>query len=339
MQDDAIIREIKDALDKQEGLEKISDVADFSTLLELYLVSLDDCMDAIMPYAQINHSENTLLRLKSEIHLYNITDPIVVNSADYGVPQTRERVLFIGSRKGQNPILSIPATVNFENRVCVYEAISDLDFIMNGDERNTYLKPNLNIKLDSLIISRNVDGQPIKDGGMTYAEWSRIGRLNHRFEIPRLPFYVKDLQELKRKRKWRFSELQNHQTSQHSEKVQQRLSAIIQFGGFTQECKQYLDEHGLHSDKRNYTLLNPAGQSPTVVTLPDDFIHYCQSRSLTVREMARLQSFDDSFVFQGKRTTGGDKRKVETPQYTMVGNAVPPLMARAIGNEILKRIN
>ena len=54
--------------------------------------------------------------------------------------------------------------------------------------------------------------------------------------------------------------------------------------------------------------------------------------------MARLQSFDDSFVFQGKRTTGGDRRKLETPQYTQVGNAVPPLMARAIAMEILSHI-
>lgn len=55
--------------------------------------------------------------------------------------------------------------------------------------------------------------------------------------------------------------------------------------------------------------------------------------------MARLQSFDDSFVFQGKRTTGGEMRKFETPQYTMVGNAVPPLLARAIGNVILENID
>ena len=70
----------------------------------------------------------------------------------------------------------------------------------------------------------------------------------------------------------------------------------------------------------------------------DDYTHYGANRSLTVREMARLQSFDDSFVFQGKRTTGGDRRKVETPQYTQVGNSVPPLMSRCIGNEILKHI-
>ena len=89
------------------------------------------------------------------------------------------------------------------------------------------------------------------------------------------------------------------------------------------------------SNKRNYTVLKPEGQSPTVVTLPDDFIHYSACRAMTVREMARLQSFDDSFVFQGKRTTGGDLRKTDIPQYTLVGNAVPPLMARAIGNAIL----
>ncbi|MBD5301578.1 MAG: DNA cytosine methyltransferase, partial [Bacteroides sp.] len=83
---------------------------------------------------------------------------------------------------------------------------------------------------------------------------------------------------------------------------------------------------------------NPKGQSPTVVTMPDDFIHYAAHRAMTVREMARLQSFDDSFVFQGKRQTGGNKRKSEIPQYTLVGNAVPPLMARAIANTILQHI-
>lgn len=59
---------------------------------------------------------------------------------------------------------------------------------------------------------------------------------------------------------------------------------------------------------------------------------------MTVREMARLQSCDDSFVFQGKRTTGGELRKSDIPQYTLVGNVVPPLMARAIGNAILNAI-
>ena len=74
------------------------------------------------------------------------------------------------------------------------------------------------------------------------------------------------------------------------------------------------------------------------MTIADDYIHYNAPRALTVREMARLQSFDDSFVFQGKRSTGGNKRKTEVPQFTLVGNAVPPLLARAVSSEILKHI-
>jgi DNA (cytosine-5)-methyltransferase 1 len=71
--------------------------------------------------------------------------------------------------------------------------------------------------------------------------------------------------------------------------------------------------------------------SPTVVSLPDDYVHPKEPRTLTVREMARLQSFPDSFEFRAKETTGSLRRRFEVPQYTQVGNAVPPKMARAIG--------
>lgn len=87
------------------------------------------------------------------------------------------------------------------------------------------------------------------------------------------------------------------------------------------------------------TRLNPDSVSPTIVTLPDDFIHPYFDRVLTVREMARIQSFDDSFEFLGKRTTGGEKRSQETPQFTQVGNAVPPLLARAIAIKVKEAID
>ena len=339
LQDEAIIKDIRDAISKEERLKGLEeDVNSFLELLDLYLASLDETLHALEIYAAIYNSVDTLNRLIEDIHLYKVGDPIVVNSADYGVPQTRERVLFIGARKGQKPISKIPATVRPENRVCIYEAIADLDFIGNGEIVDKYRPyPHL-MEYESLVIPRADDSRPTLDGGLTYAQWCREGRLQHRFENNCLPFYVKDEDELKHKRKRHRAELQNHQTSNHRELVQRRLAAIAQFGGYTPECKEYLRENGLYSNKRNYTVLNPAGQSPTVVTLPDDFIHYASHRALTVREMARLQSFDDSFVFQGKRTTGGEMRKVETPQYTMVGNAVPPLMARAIGNVILQNI-
>jgi DNA (cytosine-5)-methyltransferase 1 len=71
--------------------------------------------------------------------------------------------------------------------------------------------------------------------------------------------------------------------------------------------------------------------SPTVVSLPDDYVHPEEPRTLTVREMARFQSFPDAFEFRAKETTGSLRRRFEVPQYTQVGNAVPPRMARAVG--------
>lgn len=78
----------------------------------------------------------------------------------------------------------------------------------------------------------------------------------------------------------------------------------------------------------------PGEPAPTITTLPDDVLHYAEPRILTVRESARLQSFPDWFVFKGKFTTGGDRRTKECPRYTQVGNAVPPLLARAIGSAL-----
>ncbi len=74
--------------------------------------------------------------------------------------------------------------------------------------------------------------------------------------------------------------------------------------------------------------------SPTVLSLPDDFVHPFRPRTMTVREMARLQSFPDSFEFRGKETTGSLRRRFEVPQYTQVGNAVPPLLGEAVGELI-----
>jgi len=73
--------------------------------------------------------------------------------------------------------------------------------------------------------------------------------------------------------------------------------------------------------------------APAALSIPDDTCHYDdkQLRTLTVREMARFQSFPDKFEFRSKVTTGGKMRQFEVPQYTQVGNAVPPLLAKALG--------
>ena len=79
--------------------------------------------------------------------------------------------------------------------------------------------------------------------------------------------------------------------------------------------------------------------APTLTTLPDDFIHYCEPRILTVREYARLQSFPDWFLFKGKYTTGGISRRYECPRYTQIGNAVPPYLAKVIAQAITEYLD
>jgi DNA (cytosine-5)-methyltransferase 1 len=94
----------------------------------------------------------------------------------------------------------------------------------------------------------------------------------------------------------------------------------------------------LRSAKRTMARLAPNEISNAVLSLPDDLIHYSQDRILTVREMARLQTFDDDFVFFGKRTSCNVQRRVDVPQYTQVGNAVPPLLASALGLSLLRSL-
>ncbi|WP_419771145.1 MAG: DNA cytosine methyltransferase [Candidatus Marinarcus sp.] len=95
----------------------------------------------------------------------------------------------------------------------------------------------------------------------------------------------------------------------------------------------------LGTKKHSQRPLKIDAPSPTVVSIPDDVIHPIYPRTMTVREQARFQSFPDYFEFKSKETTGGIKRKTEVPQYTQVGNAVPPLMAREIAKHIYKLLS
>lgn len=340
MEDDAIIEKIFLALDSVKEFKKQEDdVKLFKAMIELYAMTLDESFAVLAGYAKKDNSIEEFKRILDKVRLYRVDRPIVVLSSNYGVPQNRERVLFIGCRNDQKLITDIPATVSKDEKVTVFEAISDLDFIGNGETRTEYGKVKKNKDLDGLVRPRAMTGALESNEEMhTFYEWSRMGRLGHRFTFECKPFYVRTLEDLENNLAKVEHELFNHQTSFQSEDVKRRLEIIAKHGDYDEACKEELKKENLESNKRNYTVLDPKGQSPTVVTMPDDFIHYSQYRAMTVREMARLQSFDDTFVFQGKRQTGGDKRKSEIPQYTLVGNAVPPLMARAIGNTILEAI-
>ncbi|HJW57582.1 MAG TPA: DNA cytosine methyltransferase [Burkholderiaceae bacterium] len=102
----------------------------------------------------------------------------------------------------------------------------------------------------------------------------------------------------------------------------------------------FLIEH--RTRKHSQKALDPEQPAPAALSIPDDACHYnwayADLRTLSVREMARIQSFPDEFAFRSKVTTGGQMRKYEVPQYTQVGNAVPPLLGKALG-EIIQKLN
>jgi DNA (cytosine-5)-methyltransferase 1 len=89
--------------------------------------------------------------------------------------------------------------------------------------------------------------------------------------------------------------------------------------------------------RRGITVLDKTTNAPTLTSNPDDYLHYSEPRILTVREYARIQTFPDWFEFKGKYTTGGEFRKVDVPRYTQIGNAIPPLFGELAG-EILKKM-
>lgn len=124
----------------------------------------------------------------------------------------------------------------------------------------------------------------------------------------------------------------NTRIPKHGDTVQQRFRKYLQ--GETVDSLKGTDfETSKHSQR---PLAADRFPKITVVSIPDDYVHYDinMPRTFSVRECARLQTFPDHFHFYGKRTTGGERRRVDVPQYTQVANAVPPRLAKAIAEHI-----
>ena len=96
--------------------------------------------------------------------------------------------------------------------------------------------------------------------------------------------------------------------------------------------KDFLYENGCHSNKRY--VLDTTLPCSTLTTAPEELIHYQHPRVVTLREMARLQSFPDDFSFCGRYTLNGPARGVDVPRNAQIGNAIPPLVGRALGTSL-----
>lgn len=117
--------------------------------------------------------------------------------------------------------------------------------------------------------------------------------------------------------------LWNHQITNHALKTVETIALVPDGGNY-----KNLPEHLRNTRRVNIAWTRYSSKKPsnTIDTGHRHHFHYKFNRIPTVRESARLQSFPDTFIFSNSRTS----------QYKQVGNAVPPLLAHAIGVQLMK---
>lgn len=268
--------------------------------------------------------------MKQELHQigYKTLDVKVLNAADYGVPQKRRRVIFIGYREDVTKPSYPSPTVSPDKYITLEDAIGDLVAKSGKIEKTKYQIESINGRTPT------VEGVPIACTEIKNTELSRQTEIvRERFELFEEGETGTNLKKRILSEGIDISDKPNL-VSFCANKLELNNLEVIKLFKNKLATKEQVD---ILLTKKNirqkWSRKEPAN---TVLTIADDFISPWEPRSFSVREMAQCQSFDDSFEFLGKRTTGGLRRRVEVPQYTQVGNAVPPLMAKAIAEEILK---
>jgi DNA (cytosine-5)-methyltransferase 1 len=243
----------------------------------------------------------------------------ILNAAEYGIPQFRERVFFVGNRLGKK-IPPPPKTHSLNSlsakkiryslntdcellpSITVEDAISDLAFLEagNGSEIQAYqIAPKT-----------------------PYQKWAR-GNL---------------------------TKLYNHVAMRHTSSMVERFRLIRSGHSIMEMPAEYrakkrngngeISEVPYHSNNRRLDANTPSFTIPA--HFYSSFVHPHQNRNLTAREAARLQSFPDSYRFMGKRTIISRKLLEKygrhednyLSQYNQIGNAVPPLLAKAIAEHL-----
>lgn len=196
----------------------------------------------------------------------------VLNAKNFGVPESRERAIIIGSLTR-----SIDLPVGTDSTVTVRDAISDLAYLNSGegDFESDYIN------------------KPLSD-------------------------YQKML---------RADKLYNHQATSHSKAALEKLAMIPPEGDKTSLPKELL---GKQKFATTWSRLQWDTYSPTIDTRFDTpsngrNSHPVLNRSITPREAARIQSFKDDFIFYGPKTA----------VCKQIGNAVPPLLGKAIGSAVV----
>ena len=224
----------------------------------------------------------------------------IVDFSEFGIPQKRQRFILVGSKKSNAKIFFDKILAN-RAKFFKSKKISD--------------KTSLSDAISDLLRSNGTTASPDTPN----------------FEAGLYAKAESSYQKLMRNSKPLTSKVaDSHRFARHKPQTVERFRYILSNSQPNKSINDELREK-YHLKKHTIVPLCQNLCTPTLTTLPDDYIHYCEPRILTVREYARIQSFPDDYEFKGPYTTGGERRKVDVPRYTQIGNAIPPLFAEQAG--------
>ncbi len=235
---------------------------------------------------------------------------VTINAADYGVPQLRKRVLlfavsneFAGQLDAESLFKDVLAEVGREQRI------------------------ELGLSADQYVTVKEAIGDLAGSHVVPDPEFPGFNTCTY---LPAKSAY----QKLMRANCLKSKVPNCHRFNRHSKKT----IALYEKAHETQPAgrlsKDFLYENGCHSNKR--FVLDTKKPCSTITTAPEELIHFKHPRVITLREMARIQSFPDDYHFYGRYTLNGPARGVDVPRNAQIGNAIPPLVGRALGIAIAR---
>lgn len=243
----------------------------------------------------------------------------LLNAANYGVPQNRERIFIVG---GKEKAIAPPP----------------ISHVFHMTEAKSQQLPLMGLCLQSTpTLWDAISDLPALEAGQGYEEQRYLTASKNTFQS------------------WIRSEapcLYNHLAMKHSKRLVERFKQIEWGQSVSDVALEYSPrqrgDSSQYSDKvydQNNRRLHPDKPSHTITaSFYANFVHPYQHRNLTAREGARIQTFPDSYRFMGKPTVVSQKllaregRSAEQHlcQYNQIGNAVPPLLAYHIAQHIRK---